>query len=328
MQLRYRLERDGLEGGHSAMGSGWISTSLVAIVIGLVAAPVMAGVREGVDAWQAGDYAKAISEWRGPAQAGDADAQFNLAQAYKLGRGVTVDAAVAQGWYEKAALQGHQQAQANLGLILFQNGDRMAALPWLRLASDRGEPRAQYVYATALFNGDIVPKDWPRAYALMSRASAQGLPQAAASLQQMEQYIPIGDRQKGLALAKELEKGGALAGVPVRPATPPKPAPAKPAPPKLAAAKPAAQAQAPATVAAAAGGAWQVQLGAFGSAAAAKSAWGRLASKAPLSALKPSYIAAGAVTRLRAGGLSGRDAANKACAVARAAGADCFPVAP
>ena len=53
-----------------------------------LAAPALAGVKEGVDAWTRGDFAGAIREWQGPAAAGDADAQFNLAQAYKLGRGV------------------------------------------------------------------------------------------------------------------------------------------------------------------------------------------------------------------------------------------------
>ena len=53
-----------------------------------VAAPALADVKAGVDAWARGDYAAAVKEWRGPATAGDADAQFNLAQAYRLGRGV------------------------------------------------------------------------------------------------------------------------------------------------------------------------------------------------------------------------------------------------
>ncbi|HYJ53571.1 MAG TPA: hypothetical protein VEW04_10415, partial [Allosphingosinicella sp.] len=49
-----------------------------------VAAP---NVRAGIEAWQAGNYALAIGNWRPLADRGDADAQYNIAQAYFLGRG-------------------------------------------------------------------------------------------------------------------------------------------------------------------------------------------------------------------------------------------------
>lgn len=321
------------------------------------AGPAFAGVKEGVDFWQAGNYPKAIAEWRGPAQTGDADAQFNLAQAYKLGRGVPVDLKVAQDWYMKAANQGHEQAQANLGLILFQNGDRKGAMPWIQKAADRGEPRAQYVLGTALFNGDIVGRDWPKAYALMTRAAASGLPQAATSLSQMDQYIPLAQRQQGVAMAKTL--GAAPAAAPIAPkpaASPVKPVPlpasepAKPVPaPKPAlAAKPApavkpAATPAPAPAAkpmptkptpakptpakpaasATASAGWRVQLGAYSDEAKAKSAWSGISGRPGLKGLEPSFVKAGAVTRLQAGGFSTRAAANQAC---KAAGIPCFAV--
>jgi len=58
-----------------------------------VAAPAMAQsqadpVKEGVEAWERGDYKSAVERWRGPAVQGNPDAQFNLGQAYKLGLGV------------------------------------------------------------------------------------------------------------------------------------------------------------------------------------------------------------------------------------------------
>src|SRR3954467_12127042 len=81
--------------------------------------PAFADVKAGVDAWSRGDYRKAIDEWRPAAIKGDADAQFNLGQAYKLGRGVPADLPMAESWYRKAALQGHLQAEDNYGLILF-----------------------------------------------------------------------------------------------------------------------------------------------------------------------------------------------------------------
>lgn len=92
-------------------------------------------VKAGVDAWGRGDYDGAVAQWRGPAVAGDADAQFNLGQAYKLGRGVPVDPALAESWFRKAALQGHYQAQDNYGLALFQSGRKAEAAPWLESRS-------------------------------------------------------------------------------------------------------------------------------------------------------------------------------------------------
>ena len=127
-----------------------------------IAAPAAADVRAGVDAYKRGDFAAALREWRPLADRGDADAQFNLAQAYKLGRGVPANLDTALGLYRKAALQNHGEAQALLGLLLFQNGKRAEAMPWLGKAADRGDPASQYVYGTALFNGDMVERDWPR----------------------------------------------------------------------------------------------------------------------------------------------------------------------
>jgi TPR repeat protein len=329
------------------------------LLVATAAMTVMAGaafadVKAGVDAWQTGNYEAALKEWRPLADKGDPDAQFNLGQAYKLGRGVRADLKTAQSWYEKAAQQGHGQAQANLGLILFQNGERERAMPWIRRAADAGDPRAQYVLGTAMFNGDFIQKDWPRAYALMQRAAAQGLPHAATNLQQMDKYIPLAQRQAGLQLAASMEKGAAQIAA-ARPSRAPQapgkvgqafvppsnpalqstieaPAPvraaqAKPAPAKPAAAKPATPA--PARAAAAQGGGWKVQLGAFGTPANAQRQWASLKGKVgPLGSLQPHYASAGAVTRLQAGPLASRAAADRVCAAAKAAGSACFPVAP
>lgn len=182
------------------------ATALAVALCGAASAlPARADVKAGVDAWSRGDYKKAVEIWRTDANAGDADAEFNLGQAYRLGRGVPVDLPMAEGWFRKAALQGHVEAITNYGLTLFDEGKRGEALPWLEKSVARGEPRAQMVLGTMLFNGDGVPKDWPRAYALLVRATASGLPRAAQVQAQMDDYIPLDQRQQGLAMARELE---------------------------------------------------------------------------------------------------------------------------
>ncbi|WP_336963368.1 SPOR domain-containing protein [Sphingobium aquiterrae] len=206
--------------------SGW--TLALGVAVAAMSVPALADVKAGVDAWAQGDYVKAVTEWRPLATAGDPDAQFNMGQAYKLGRGVpAIDVNVALDWYRKAAAQGHLRAQDNYGLLLFQQSKRAEALPYIQKSAARGEPRAQYLLGTALFNGDIIAKDWPRAYALMTRASASGLSQAADSLKQMDNFIPADQRQKGLTLAADMERSEKTA---LLAATQPVPNPAAGAP--------------------------------------------------------------------------------------------------
>ena len=325
-------------------------TLTVGVVLG-IAQPALADVKAGVDAWQQGDYGKAVAEWQPLAQAGDPDAQFNMGQAYKLGRGVKANMATALDWYRKAAAQGHDRAEDNLGLLMFQQGDRAGALPHLQRSAARGEPRAQYIVGTALFNGDLAPKDWPRAYALMSRASGAGLAQATASLKEMDKYIPADQRQQGLAIAQEmnrkqvaLDTGDSRAGKnPVTREGPPSlataqlPAPPgadRPASPKakpvMATAKPKAPVQKPEAAKPAprpaTDGEWRVQLGAFGEEGRARLLWNRLSGKvAGLSAYQLYLVKGGAMTRLQVGPLATNADAVRLCGAIKAAGADCMP---
>jgi len=182
--------------------TGWIASAALAASLAAVTPAAAQNVKAGVDAWGRGDFNGAVTQWRGPAVAGDADAQFNLGQAYKLGRGVPLDPALAESWFRKAALQGHQQAEDNYGLALFQAGRKSDAAPWLEKSVRRGEPRGQLVLGTMLFNGDGVPRDYPRAYALMTMASQAGLKSASETLAQMDQYITPADRERGTALVQ------------------------------------------------------------------------------------------------------------------------------
>ncbi|BEU99547.1 SPOR domain-containing protein [Novosphingobium olei] len=179
---------------------------ILALPAMLLAAPAFADVRAGVEAWTKGDYARAVKEWQGPAAKGDPDAQFDMAQAYKLGRGVAPDLAKAEQFYRAAAEQGHARAADNYGLLVFQAGRQKDAMPWLEQSAERGEPRAQYLVGVAAFNGDFAPRDWVRAYALLTRAAASGLPQALSGLATMNQTIPLDQRQRGIALAGELQQ--------------------------------------------------------------------------------------------------------------------------
>jgi len=296
-----------------------------------VAAP---SVRAGIEAWAAQNWPLAIANFRPLADRGDADAQYAMAQAYFLGRGVPQNTNLAEQWYERAARQGNEEAQANYGLLLFQNGRRREAMPWIERAAGRGDPRAQYVLGTALFNGDLVATDLPRAYALMSRAAEAGLPPAVSQLAAMEPHISAEDRARGAELARSLPSAPprtqmaaatpSPAPAPARAAPPPPPPPARVRPirmpPVQTAERPPAPAPGPAP---AAGGRWRIQLGAFSSEANARRAWSGAAGHLP--GLQPYYVRAGNVVRVQAGPLRDRAAAARACG---AVGGGCFPVGP
>lgn len=280
------------------------------------AGPVQAqSVKAGIDAWQRADYAAAVAIWRPLAEADDADAAFNLGQAYRLGRGVPINLAAAQTWLERAARKGHVDAQTTLGLLLFDTGNRTGGMRWLRSAAEQGEPRALLIYGTALFNGDGVARDPVLAYAYVSRAAAQGLAPAKSTLAEMDQIIPIDQRQKGVALAQSKASKAA----PVKMAT----AKLSPKPPAKAAVKSPTAVQAKAPIAAVTGS-WRIQLGAFSKRASAEALFVKLSGNSALAGRQPFYVAAGAVTRLQAGPFASKAEAAAACG--RLNGQPCFPV--
>ena len=107
-------------------------------------APAWAGFDEGTAAYDRGDYATALREWRPLAKQGVADAQYNLGVMYGEGLGVPQDYAKAVGWWRKAAEQGHATAQYNLG-VAYHNGEGVPqnyaqAHMWYNLAASGFSP--------------------------------------------------------------------------------------------------------------------------------------------------------------------------------------------
>ena len=312
---------------------------LIALILALLAAAAPAtaqSVKAGIEAWQRSEYAAAVAIWRPLAEAGDADAAFNLGQAYRLGRGVPLNLAAAQTWFERAARDGHVDAQTTLGLLLFDIGNRVTGLRWLRSAAERGEPRALLIYGTALFNGEGIPRDPVLAYAYVSRAAAQGLAPAKRTLAEMDQLLPLEERRKGVALAQEkaaAERLAAAKPTTVATAKPAAKAPAAKAPAaKPPASKPPAAKAAPAKPAATAtmapaGPGWRLQLGAFSTRAAAEALFRKLSAGGMIAGRQPAYVTAGKITRLQVGPYPSRAAATAACRALVSRGQPCFPVA-
>ena len=95
------------------------------IAVGVVAAVVvgflllgysqLSDFQDGTTAYNQGDYATALKEFRVFANRGLDRAQNNLGVMYDKGQGVTQDYKEAVKWYRKAAEQGIAPAQMNLG---------------------------------------------------------------------------------------------------------------------------------------------------------------------------------------------------------------------
>lgn len=297
------------------------------------AMPAQANVASGVQKWRAGDWKGAVAEWTQPAARGDADALFNLGQAYRLGRGVEQNQSVAQDYYRRAAAKGHLAATANLGITLYQDGRKTEALQYLREAADKGDLRAGYVLGVATFTGDGAPRNPTLGYAYVLRARDGGLANADSQAARMATMLTSAERARAVAAAAGMDAGQpvpvALAG-----GTAPAPA-ATPAPARVAAparnqpeAAPgtaqAATAEKPTQSQAEAG--WRVQLGAYSSEQAARTAWVTLVSNVGdvLKGQTPVYSPNGHLVRLQVGPFPERATARDLCQELAASGRPCF----
>ena len=119
-----------------------LAAGLPAGPLALGAAPAFADFRDGLAAYDAGDFAAALEAWRPLAEAGDGAAQLALAGLYQDGLGVGRDLAEAARWYRRAAEAGEPVAQLNLG-DLYARGlgverDLGLAAYWLTLSARQG----------------------------------------------------------------------------------------------------------------------------------------------------------------------------------------------
>jgi TPR repeat protein len=119
------------------------------------------------------------------ADAGDAEAQFELAGAYDTGRGVRHDAAQAMHWYRAAADQGQPDAQNSVGSLLQQDKRYAEALTWYEKAAGQNHAQATNNAANLYDLGRGVPQDRKKAFALYQHAADLGSAEAMWNMAQM-----------------------------------------------------------------------------------------------------------------------------------------------
>ena len=123
-----------------------IKAALFTLVLAFAAPAAAQDFNAGLEAYQRGDYAAALREFRALAEQGHATAQTNLGIMYHDGLGVPQDYAEALSWYKKAAALGNVFAYYNLGLM-YSKGDGVAqdvvlAHMWWTLAASQGDEAA------------------------------------------------------------------------------------------------------------------------------------------------------------------------------------------
>jgi len=197
-----------------AVRNAWLGLG----VLLMAAAPALADTAAGMEAFRNKDYQKAFREWKASAEAGQAEAQFDLGVLYAQGRGVQRDLTEAAGWYRKAAEQGNAEAEFALGQMYsrgwgvprdevdamrwFQMAndpdsdgpptdwaliegygmeqDQKQAAYWYQLAADKGHAEAQFNLGRLYATGEGVPHDEEQALRWVRASASQGFAPAQA----------------------------------------------------------------------------------------------------------------------------------------------------
>ena len=153
-------------------------------------------------------YKSALPWYRRAAEAGLADAQYAMANVHSHARGVVHnDDVEARKWLERAALNGLDTAQLELGIWL-ANGrggakDPVKALQWLRRAAGQRNVLAQNRLARMYAFGVGTQKDTVRAGAWYVIATRGGYsdPQMNVRFNAMSQI----DKKRSIDLANRLQ---------------------------------------------------------------------------------------------------------------------------
>ena len=164
------------------------------------------------------DYANAVRWYRGAADRGYAEAQFNLGICYANGYGVAKNDTTASAWYRKAAEQGHVDSQHNLA-VRYENGrglpkDYDQAVYWYRKAAEQGSLKSMTGLGYCYSHGQGVTKDLEEAIRWYRKAAEQG--HATAQFNLAVQYangsgVPKDDEQADYWYRKAAQQGNASA---------------------------------------------------------------------------------------------------------------------
>jgi hypothetical protein len=144
----------------------------------------------GLRALKFDDMDRALVYLNFAAKMNSAEAQCQLAELYKTGKGVDVDNQKAKYWYERAAQLGDAVAMYFLGMFYFEGvdgeRDRKKAAQYFRRSADIGNVAlAQFNLAQMLYRGDDIPQNYEEAFHYFKLCAEQGDSEAMLQLCKM-----------------------------------------------------------------------------------------------------------------------------------------------
>lgn len=173
--------------------------------------------RKGLEGYPR-DLNRAVYWYRKAALQGNADAQNNLANRYRLGEGVPVNPQMAVQWWSRAAEQGHVLAEYHLGES-FRRGQGVpknmrTAVYWYQRAALQGNADAQNNLANRYRNGEGVAFDLDKAVYWWKLSAKQGNAFALYHLGHCYQYgegVPVNISMAKSFYAKAARRGNVKA---------------------------------------------------------------------------------------------------------------------
>ena len=110
--------------------------------------------RQGLSAFNTGDYASALKVWRPLAERGEPRSEAGIGFMYHRGLGVRVDDREAAVWLLRAAEQGQAEGQLMLGMLFYYGRgvpqSYVRAYAWCELAENGGNSDAALCRDAAL----------------------------------------------------------------------------------------------------------------------------------------------------------------------------------
>lgn len=181
----------------------------------LLSAPAFASFDAGLAAYQAGNYAQALEQWRPLAEQGDAKAQYHLGLMYFYGKGLPQDFLRATDWYRKAAEQGESNAQYELGMAyakdLGVDRDYVKAISWCRLAAEKKHAKAlSFLGSTYSHGKDLNPVAAYALFSISAELDSSSENRGGELLKWLTLYMTPQQISAGNALKKEMNRPGKL----------------------------------------------------------------------------------------------------------------------
>lgn len=138
----------------------FLFTILLILSLGAIAFNVAAAdLEDAVAAMRSGDFAEAYCIMRPLAEAGDAEAQYNIGWMYLNGYGLRVNDTLALEWWEKASQQGHVDANFSIGMLYSLGDGEVAkdstkAIDYYLLAAKEGQEDAITILQSMMMRND------------------------------------------------------------------------------------------------------------------------------------------------------------------------------